>query len=117
MTPDTSSMNLSGIYFRRLHEVQRAQIRGNIIIIIIIINIIIIGRLTSKIQRNLFFGTPPFRGHKIWFRKNIDIIFVSVISIEGTPLFKGKRHFFYVLKPWFNFHSGDTLALKRCLTT
>ena len=47
VTPDTSSMNLSGIYFRRLHEVQRAHIRGNIIIIIII-NIIIIGRLTSN---------------------------------------------------------------------
>ena len=26
-------------------------------------------------------GTPPFRGHKIWSGKNVQIIFVSVISI------------------------------------
>ena len=27
-------------------------------------------------------GTPPFRGHKIWLRKNVYIIFVFVTSIE-----------------------------------
>ena len=26
-------------------------------------------------------GTPPFWGHKIWSGKNVQIIFVSVISI------------------------------------
>ena len=30
---------------------------------------------------------PPFRGHKICSWKNVEIIFVFVISIEGTPLF------------------------------
>ena len=42
-------------------------------------------------------GTPPFRGHKIWSWKNtliIFIIFVCITSIEGTPLFRGKGHFF-----------------------
>ena len=57
--------------------------------------------------------TTPFRGHKIWSRKNVHIIiFVFVTSVEGTPLFRGKRHFFWVRKPEFNLHSGDTLALK-----
>ena len=39
-------------------------------------------------QWNLSFGTPPFRGHKIWSRKNVHIIFVFVTSNEGT-LFLG----------------------------
>ena len=34
-------------------------------------------------------GTPPFKGKKFWSRKNVHIIFVSVTSIEGTPLFRG----------------------------
>ena len=37
-------------------------------------------------QWNLSFGTPPFRGQKLWSWKNIHIIFVSVTSIEGTPV-------------------------------
>ena len=36
-------------------------------------------------------GTPPFKRHKIWCWKNAHIIFVSVTSIEGTSLFRGKR--------------------------
>ena len=36
-------------------------------------------------------GSPPFRGHKIWSRKNVHIIFVSILSSEGTP---GERHTF-----------------------
>ena len=55
-------------------------------------------------------GTPPCRGHKIWSRKNFHAIFVSVTSIEGTPLFRGKGHFFWVSKPVFNLHSGDILT-------
>ena len=57
--------------------------------------------------------TPPFRGHKIWSQKNAVIIFVSITSIEGTPLFRGKEHVIRVPKPGFNLHSRDTLTLKR----
>ena len=34
-------------------------------------------------------GTTPLRGHKIWSWKNAHIIFVSITSIEGTPLLNG----------------------------
>jgi len=61
--------------------------------------------------------TPPFRGHKIWSRKNVDIIFVSVTSIEGIPLLRGKGHFLWVPKPRLNLHLGDTPAPKKWLTT
>ena len=61
--------------------------------------------------------TPQSRGHKIWSPKNVHTMFVFVMSIEGTlPLFRGKGHFFWVLKPGFNFHSGETLAIKLWLT-
>ena len=61
--------------------------------------------------------TPQSRGHKIWSAKNVHTIFVFVMSIEGTlPLFRGKGHFFWVLIPGFNFHSGETLAIKLWLT-
>ena len=40
-------------------------------------------------------GIPPFRGHKIWSWKNVSqLIFISVTFTEGTPLFRGKGHFF-----------------------
>ena len=55
----------------------------------------------KEIQQNFSFGTPSFRGHKIYSRKNVHIIFVFVTSIEGTPLFRGKGP-----------KRGDTLALK-----
>ena len=58
-------------------------------------------------------GTAPFRGLKIWSRKNVHRIFVFVTSTEGILLFRGKKHFFWVPKPGFNFHSGNTLALKK----
>ena len=48
---------------------------------------------TFIIQWNLFFGTPLFSRHKIWSQKNFHIIFVSVTSIEGTPLFKERDNF------------------------
>ena len=51
--------------------------------------------------------SPPFKGHKLRSRKNVHMIFVFVTSIEETPLFRGKGHFFWVPKPRFN----HTLAL------
>ena len=45
-------------------------------------------------------GTPTFREHKIWPRKNVYIMFVFVTSIEGTPLFRGKGHFFLGSDTW-----------------
>ena len=62
-------------------------------------------------------GIPLLRGHKVWSRKNVHIIFVSVTSFEGTPLFKGKGDNFWVLKSGFNLHSREILALKKWLTT
>lgn len=54
------------------------------------------------------FGTLLFRGHlclgdtsvqetQNLVPENVDLIFVFAASIEGTPLFWGKRHFFSVL--------------------
>ena len=40
-----------------------------------------------------------------------------IASIEGTPLFRAKGHFFRIQKLWFNLHSEDTLALKKWMTT
>ena len=58
-------------------------------------------------------GTFPFRGQKIWSRKNVRIIFASVTSTEGAPVFRRKGHF----KPRFSLYSGDTLAFKTWPTT
>ena len=41
------------------------------------------------------------------------LIFVSVISTEGAPLFRRKEQF----KPRFSLYSGDTLAFKTWPTT
>ena len=66
--------------------------------------------------------TPPL-GHlhsgdtKFGPLKKVHIIFIFVTSIEGTLLIQGKGHFFWVLKAGFNLHSGDTLAVKKWLTT
>ena len=71
------------------------------------------------IQWNLFFGTPLFKRHlhsgdpKFGLGKNVQIIFVFVTTFEGTPPFREKGHFFWVPKPWFKLHSGNTLVLKR----
>ena len=63
-------------------------------------------------QWNLSFETPLY---KVWSRKNVHIMFVT--SIKGTPVFRKKGHLFWVLKPRFNLHSGDTLGHKKLLTT
>ena len=49
----------------------------------------------------------PFREFKIWSWKNVQIIFVSVTSIAGTPQFRGREHFFWVPKHGFNLNLGD----------
>ena len=59
-------------------------------------------------------GTLPSRGREIWPRANIHIIFLSVSSVEETPLFRGKGHF---LNPRVFLHSWDTLVLRTWLTT
>ena len=70
----------------------------------------------KKLYRNTLSETP-YRGPKIWSGRDVHMIFISVTYIEGTPLFKGKGQVFLVLKPGFNLHSEDTLALKTWLTT
>ena len=61
---------------------------------------------TFIIQWNLSFGTTLFSRHKICSKKNFHIIFVSITSIEGTPLFKEKGQFFWALKTRFAFNKG-----------
>ena len=70
-------------------------------------------RWLLNLQWHLYSGTPIFKGHKMWSRKNVHVILGTAISIERTPLITAKGHFFWVLKPGFNLHSGDTLALKK----
>ena len=71
--------------------------------------------LPTKYSGTSIQGTPPFRRHKIWSRKNVHIIFVSVTSIEGTAhLYSEKRDTFSGY-PTFILHSGGTLALKKWL--
>ena len=59
-------------------------------------------------------GTPLFKGHKIWSQKNVHIIFVFVIcDLFKGQLYSGERDtFFWVPKPRFNLHSGDTFVVK-----
>ena len=75
-----------------------------------------IGKYRYGLRKNCIENTLSdnliYRGHKIWSGKDVHMIFISVTYIEGTPLFKGKGQVFLVLKPGFNLHSGDTLALK-----
>ena len=61
-------------------------------------------RIISKdVRYYVISGTSPLghlysrdtsRGRKILSLKNIHIIFVFVTSIEGTPPFRGKGHYF-----------------------
>ena len=44
-------------------------------------------------------------------------MFESVPSNETSPLFSGNVHVFWVPKTGFDFHSGNTLALKTWLIT
>ena len=50
---------------------------------------------SSGLQWNFFFGTPLFKGHKIWSRKSVHKVFVFITSFEETSLFRGKGHFFW----------------------
>ena len=52
-------------------------------------------------------GTPPYLMENLGeCQKNVHITYLFVTSIEGTPLFRGKEHFFWVPKPGFYLHSG-----------
>ena len=73
--------------------------------------------LSWFLRWSLPFETPPLRGHKICSGKNVHTIFVLVTPIKGTPLFRRKNHFFWVSKTGFNLPFGDTLVLKKRLTT
>ena len=67
-----------------------------------------------KHYKNSYNGASPLghldtmdnsiQGHKNWSWENVQLIFVSVTSTEGTPLFRGKGHFFWIAKPKFNLH-------------
>ena len=72
-------------------------------------NVHIIFVLLPLLKGHLYSGDRKFGSTKIY----VHIIFVSVTSIEGTPLFRGKGHFFWVPKFGLNILSGDTLALKK----
>jgi len=65
------------------------------------------------VRFNRYSGTSPLGHFYSRDTKNVHIIFVCVTSFEGTPLLRGKGHFFKVPTPTLNLHSGDTLALKK----
>ena len=44
-----------------------------------------------------------------------DITFLFVTSFEGTSLFWGKEHFFWIPKPGFNLYSRDILISTKKL--
>ena len=58
-------------------------------------------------------GTPPFRGHKIWSLKNVQIIFIFVTPVEETPLFRGKEPLFLEPGRFLTPLPGDTLVLEK----
>ena len=66
-------------------------------IVVVVDDVVVV--IPFCVQWNLLFGTAPIKGHKIWSRKNVHIICVFVTSVEGTPLFRGKRHFFWSGNP------------------
>ena len=65
------------------------------------------------VRFNRYSGTSPLGHFYPRDTKNVHIIFVFVTSFEGTPLFRGKGHFFKVATSRSNLHLGDTLALKK----
>ena len=62
-------------------------------------------------------GTPPFRGHKIWSRKNTHTILICIFYLHWRDrLFIEKGHFFFVPEPRFNLHLGDTFNSTQNVT-
>ena len=85
-----------------------------IIIIAIIINIMIRGPFLKQlqlearvlaIQRNLY--SRDIKGHLHSGATKFGPGKIVIVT------FRRKGHYFWALKPGFNIHSGDTLALKR----
>ena len=74
-----------------------------VIIVVVVVVVVVVDDVVVVIpfcvQWNLLVETAPIKGHKIWSRKNVHIICVFVTSVEGTPLFRGKRHFFWSGNP------------------
>ena len=56
-----------------------------------------------KVFWNFSCGTPPLKGH---LHPKVHMIFLFVTYVEGAPLFQGKGHFFWVLKPGFTSIQG-----------
>ena len=65
---------------------------------------------------SLSFETPPFRGHNICSGKMFTKSLYLLPLLKDTSIW-GKGHFLWVSKPAFNLPSGNTLVLKKRLTT
>ena len=63
-------------------------------------------------------GTPPFRGHKIWSRKNVQIIFVFVMALLKGHLYSGRDALFLSTENTdsTSIQPGNTSAPKKRLT-
>ena len=59
------------------------------------------------------YGTPLFRGCKIWSCKNVHIslMYPLPLFIEGTRFFRGKGHLLCDLKPRLNLHNSGGIFL------
>ena len=55
---------------------------------------------------HLYSRVDSLQGTKNLAPENFPIIFAFVTSIEGTPLFRGWGHFFWVPGPGFDLHQG-----------
>ena len=76
------------------------------------------GTVELLLWDNFIQGIPRFRVHKIWSQKMF-IYSLYLLPLLKRHLYSGERHrhSFWVPKAGFNLHSGDTLALKKWLTT
>lgn len=72
---------------------QYSTVGGASIYNVILLTISFLLRKLVTVESNLSFGTPLFRRHKLWTRRNVHIIFLSVTSIEGTPVFRERDTF------------------------
>ena len=95
-----------------------------IVVVIIIMNINIITPLfytywflieliNNRILYSGILRTPlSIQGSQNLAKDKYSHIFLIYYSVEGTPLFRAKGHFFWVSNPGFNLYSGDSLVLR-----